>query len=119
MAGTFIVLGCGYIGSRVARAALERGRKVRVATLHPARHEDLRLLGAEVRPLDATKVRAFGPALEGAHGASVVYAIPPITEIPAGEALARATEAALHIGARSFIYLSSAGLYGDTPDDTW
>jgi uncharacterized cupin superfamily protein/nucleoside-diphosphate-sugar epimerase len=117
MAGTFIVLGCGYIGSRVARAALDRGRRVRVATLHPARHEDLRLLGAEVRALDATKLRSFGPALEGAHGATVLYALPPITDVPAGEALARATEAALHIGARSFIYLSSAGLYGDMPDD--
>jgi uncharacterized cupin superfamily protein/nucleoside-diphosphate-sugar epimerase len=119
MAGTFIVLGSGYIGSRVARAALDRGRRVRVATLHPARHEDLRLLGAEVRPLDATKTRAFGPALEGAHGATVVYAVPPMVGVPAGETLARATEAALHIGARSFIFLSSAGLYGDMPDDAW
>lgn len=118
MAGTFIVLGCGYIGSRLARAALEKGRKVRVATLHPARHEDLRLAGAEVRPLDASKIRAFLPAVEGAHGATVVYCVPPIAEVPAGEALARATEAALHIGARSFIYLSSAGLYGDRPDES-
>src|SRR4029079_10319200 len=71
----------------------------------------------EVRPLDASKIRAFLPAMEGAHGATVVYAIPPMADVPAGEALARATEAALHIGARSFIYLSSAGLYGDMPDD--
>jgi uncharacterized cupin superfamily protein/nucleoside-diphosphate-sugar epimerase len=119
MAGTFIVLGCGFIGSRVARAALAAGRQVRVASRHAAKLEPLRLLGAEVRTFDAAKIRSFGPALEGASGATVLYAVPPVTEIPSGESLARATEAALHIGARSFIYLSSAGLYGDTPDEDW
>jgi len=71
-----------------------------------------------VRTFDAVKIRSFGPALEGASGATVLYAVPPVTEVPSGESLARATEAALHIGARSFIYLSSAGLYGDAPDET-
>jgi nucleoside-diphosphate-sugar epimerase len=104
--------------SRVARAALAAGRSVRVCSRHAAKLEPLRLLGAEVRTFDAVKIRSFGPALEGASGATVLYAVPPVTEVPSGESLARATEAALHIGARSFIYLSSAGLYGDAPDET-
>jgi uncharacterized cupin superfamily protein len=39
--------------------------------------------------------------------------------MPSGVAVARACEAAMNVGARSFIYLSSAGLYGDKPNDDW
>jgi uncharacterized cupin superfamily protein/nucleoside-diphosphate-sugar epimerase len=119
MASPLIILGCGYIGSRVARAALARGRQVRVAARNAARLEPLRQLGAEVKTFDATKLKQMGPTIHGLHGATVLYAIPPITEHSAGEVLARACEAALNGGARSFVYLSSAGLYGDTPDDDW
>jgi uncharacterized cupin superfamily protein/nucleoside-diphosphate-sugar epimerase len=119
MAGTIVILGCGYIGTRLARAALERGRTVRVCSRSPARHEALKELGAEVRAFDASRIRQFMPAIDGTRGATVVYAVPPVSDIPAGEGLSRATEAALHFGARAFIYLSSAGLYGDIPEDTW
>ncbi len=117
MASPFIILGCGFIGGRVARAALAKGRPVRVCGPTPAKLAPYRELGAEVRPFDARKMRSAGPAMEGTRGATVLYAVPPLPDVPSGEALHRATEAALHVGARSFIYLSSAGIYGDKPDE--
>lgn len=119
MSGQLVILGCGYIGARIARAALAQGRAVRVCSRSVAKLEPLRALGAEVRPLDASKVRQFVPALQGTTHPTVVYSVPPLPDAPAGAALARATEAALHVGARSFIFLSSAGLYGDKPDEDW
>jgi len=117
MATPLIILGCGFIGGRLAREELAAGRDVRVCSRTPKHLEPLKALGAEVRPFDATKVRSAGPALEGTRSATIVYSVPPLPDVPAGMALARATEAALNVGARSFIYLSSAGLYGDKPDD--
>src|SRR5262245_51161567 len=114
-----VVLGCGYIGSRLARAALARGRRVRVAARTVSRLEPLREAGAEVVHVDATKSRQFGPALSGLVAPTVVYAIPPIAEMAGGAAMIRAAEAATHVGARSFVYLSSAGLYGDKPSEEW
>jgi uncharacterized cupin superfamily protein/nucleoside-diphosphate-sugar epimerase len=119
MDGTLVILGCGYIGARVARSALAEGRSVRVCARSTARLEPLRALGAEVHALDATKVRQFGPALHGTVSPAVLYAVPPLPEMPSGVSLARACEAAMNVGARSFIYLSSAGLYGDKPNDDW
>ena len=119
MDGNLVIMGCGYIGSRVARAALAEGRTVRVCSRSTGKLEPLRALGADVHALDASKVRQFGPALNGMPYPTVLYAAPPLPEMPSGIALARACEAAVHIGARSFIYLSSAGLYGDKPSDDW
>lgn len=113
------MLGCGYIGSRVARAALARGRQVRVASRTASRLAPLGALGAEVKTFDAAKLKQIGPTLHGLPHATVLYAIPPITEHSAGAVLARTCEAAMNGGARSFIYLSSAGLYGDMPDEDW
>jgi uncharacterized cupin superfamily protein/nucleoside-diphosphate-sugar epimerase len=119
MSGHLIILGCGYIGSRLARAALAQGRAVRVCARSTARLEPLQALGAEVRTFDAAKLRQVGPVLVGAVRPTIVYSVPPLPDVPAGVALARATEAALNAGASSFVYLSSAGLYGDKPDDAW
>ena len=112
-----VILGCGFIGTRLARAALAEGRQVRVCARGVARLEPLRALGAEVHYMDAGKPKQFGPALSGTSGATVVYAIPPVTELPAGEAVRRAGQAAINAGARRFIYLSSSGQYGMKPAD--
>ena len=114
-----MILGCGFIGTRIARTALAQGRQVRVASRSTARHEGLRVLGAEVRAFDAGKPRQVGPALQGTQAPTVIYSVPPLPDAPGGSALSRATEAALNAGARSFIFFSSAGLYGDKPDDAW
>jgi nucleoside-diphosphate-sugar epimerase len=118
MDNPLVILGCGYIGSRLARAALAAGRKVRVGARGKARLAPLGELGAEVIYLDAAKPKQFGPALSGLSGATVVYSIPPVTELPAGEAVRRACNAALS-AARCFIYLGSSAVYGAAPDDEW
>jgi uncharacterized cupin superfamily protein/nucleoside-diphosphate-sugar epimerase len=112
-----VVLGGGYIGSRLVRAGLAAGRKVRLCSRSVAKLEPLRALGADVHYLDAGKPKQFGPALVGASGATIVYGIPPVTELPAGEAVRRAGQAAVNAGAKRFIFLSSSGLYGMKPAD--
>lgn len=119
MSGHVVILGCGFIGNHIARAALAHGRRVRVCSRSTARHDALRDLGAEVRAFDAAKMRQVGPALQGTVSPTVIYSVPPLPDVPGGAALQHAAEGALNAGARSFIFLSSAGLYGDKPDEDW
>lgn len=112
-----IILGCGYIGSRLARAALAQGRAVRVCARNASRLAPLAELGAEVVAFDATKHKAFGRAMAGTSGATVVWSLPLLTEIPAGGGVRGAATTAKDSGARAFIYLGSCGLYGKRADD--
>jgi nucleoside-diphosphate-sugar epimerase len=112
-----IILGCGYVGARIARAALAEGRAVRVCARGAARLAPLGALGAEVKYLDAGVPKGFTAALAGMAGATVVYSIPPVTSLPPGQAMRAALQAAYGFGAGCFLYLSSAGLYGAEPDD--
>src|SRR5581483_7074367 len=112
----WVILGCGYVGTRLARALLADGERVRALTRKTERLADLASAGAQVVPIDASKSRAFGPALYGLASPTVVYSIPPVAGMPPGEAIRRATDAAMTNGARRFIYLSSTAVYGETPD---
>lgn len=116
-----VILGCGYVGSRLARAALAAGRTVRVCGRSTGRMQPLFApLGAEVKFLDAATPKGFVAALSGLPGATVVYSIPPVTSLPPGHALRAALQAAYGAGAACFLLFSSCGLYGDSPDDdTW
>jgi nucleoside-diphosphate-sugar epimerase len=115
-----IILGCGYVGTRLARAALASGRKVRVASRSTGRLQSLAAEGAEVKFLDAGTPKNFTSALSSMHGATVVYSIPPVTSLPPRHAMRAALQAAYGAGVDRFIYFSSCGLYGDAPDDdTW
>jgi nucleoside-diphosphate-sugar epimerase len=112
-----IILGCGYIGARLARAALAAGRPVRVCARSTGRLAPLGELGAQIKYLDAGMVKQFGPAMASSDGATVVYSIPPVGTLPPGHALSAALQAAAGGGAACFIHFSSTGLYGDRPDD--
>jgi nucleoside-diphosphate-sugar epimerase len=112
-----IILGCGYVGTRIARAALAEGRTVRVAGRSTGRLSALTQFGAEVKYLDAAVSKQLGPAISGLSGATVVYSIPPVTALPPGLAIRAALQAAYGGGVRCFIHFSSAGLYGREPDD--
>lgn len=115
-----IILGCGYIGEHVARAALAAGRTVRVCARSTGRLAPLGALGAEVKFVDAAVPKQLTAALAGLPGATVLYSIPPVTALPPGQAMRAALQAAYGGGAKCFIYFSSSGLYGDSPDDdTW
>jgi nucleoside-diphosphate-sugar epimerase len=112
-----IILGCGYIGTRLARAALAAGRSVRVCGRSTGRLTALTEAGAQVKYLDASVAKQLSPALSGLPGATVVYSIPPITVLPPGQAIRAALQAAYGAGAACFVHFSSAGLYGSQPDD--
>lgn len=115
-----LILGCGYVGARLARAALAAGRTVRVCARSTGRLAALGELRAQVKYLDAAVPKQLGPASAGLAGATVVYSIPPVTSLPPGQAIRAALQAAYGAGAACFIHLSSAGLYGSQPDDeTW
>ncbi len=115
-----VILGCGYLGTRLAEAALVAGRPVRVCARSTGRLGPLGVLGAQVKYLDAAMPKQLGPALSGMPGATVVYSIPPIASLPPGAGVRAALQAAYGAGAACFIHLSSSGLYGDQPDDeTW
>jgi nucleoside-diphosphate-sugar epimerase len=110
----WVILGCGYTGTRLARALLADGHRVRACARNLQRLEPLAALGAELHHVDATKLRAFGPALYGTRSPIVVYSIPPVPQMPSGEPLRRACDAAMAVGADRFIYLSSTAVYGET-----
>ena len=112
-----IILGCGYVGTRLARAALSAGRTVRVAARSTGRLSALTQAGAEVKFLDASVTKQIGPVLSSLPGATVVYSIPPVAALPPGYAIRAALQAAYGAGAARFIHFSSAGLYGSLPDD--
>jgi tryptophan 2,3-dioxygenase len=112
----WVILGCGYTGTRLARALLDAGERVRVCARDVVRLAPLGERGAQVHALDAARSRSFGPALYGLSSPIVVYSIPPLPNLPPGEPLRRAAEAALSAGAERFVYLSSTAVYGETPD---
>ena len=117
MAPPIVILGCGYVGSRIARAALAEGRAVRVCGRSTGKLAPLGAAGAEVKFTDAAVPKHLTTALASMHGATVVYSIPPVTSLPPGNAMRAALQAAYGAGAGCFVYFSSSGLYGDTPDD--
>jgi tryptophan 2,3-dioxygenase len=112
----WVILGCGYVGTRLAEALLDAGERVRVCARNVARLQGLAARGAHVHPMDATKTRAFGPAMYGLSMPNVVYSVPPLPNMPPGEAIRRAAEAASAVGTQRFLYLSSTAVYGETPD---
>jgi nucleoside-diphosphate-sugar epimerase len=112
-----IILGCGYVGARLARAALAAGRTVRVAARSTGRLAPLGTAGAQVKFLDAGVPKQLGPAVAGLAGATVVYSIPPVAALPPGQGIRGALQAAYGAGAACFLHFSSAGLYGSQPDD--
>lgn len=112
-----IILGCGYVGTRLARTALAAGRTVRVCARSTGRLAALAPLGAQVKYLDAAIPKQLGPVMSGLPGATVVYSIPPVTALPPGQAIRAALQGAYGAGAACFIHFSSAGLYGSQPDD--
>lgn len=112
-----IILGCGYVGARLARAALAEGRAVRVCARGTGRLAPLGELGAQVKYLDAGVPRQLGPVMSGLPGATVVYSIPPVASLPPGQAIRAALQAAYGAGAGCFVLFSSSGLYGSQPDD--
>jgi nucleoside-diphosphate-sugar epimerase len=108
----YVILGCGYTGTRLSQALRQDGIAVRACARRVALLEPLAQLGVDVHYLDASRARSFGPVLRSLPGAVVVYSIPGVPALPVGEAVRRAADAALQARAKAFIYLSTTGVYG-------
>ena len=117
MDAPLVILGCGYVGTRLARAALAAGRVVRVCARSTGRLAPLGEAGAQIKYLDAQIPKQIPLAIAGLHGCTVVHSIPPVTNLPPGQAVRGSLQAAYGAGAACFIYFSSSGLYGAGPDD--
>lgn len=111
------ILGCGYVGTRLAKAALAAERPVKVASRSTAKIAPLGELGATVKYLDADMNKQIAPVCTGTSGGTVVFSIPAQSPLPPGQVIKAALQAAYGAGAECFIYFSSSGLYGADPDD--
>jgi len=112
-----IVLGCGYVGTRLAKTARAAGRTVRVCGRSTGRLAPLAKLGIEVKYMDIAMPKQITAAVASLHGATVVYSVPAASSGPPGHAVRNSLQAAYSVGSTAFIYLSSSGLYGSAPDD--
>ncbi len=113
-----LILGCGYTGSRVARATAARGERV-VATVRSAREaEAVAELGAEPLLLEASDPASFAGLRAAAErlggGLRVLCTIPPARRADGREITGELVRALAGLAAR-FVYLSSTSVYGDAP----
>ena len=114
-----MILGCGYVGSHIARAALAAGRSVRACRRSTGKLAALGEAGAEIKFLDASQPKLLTAALASSQGGTALYAMSRVGG-PPGHIMRATLQAAYGGGISTFIYLSSSGLYGNEPDDeTW
>lgn len=109
----FLILGCGYVGARVAARLLERGDRVLATTRRPETMAALARRGAEFIGLEAGDARALALLREATRepGSRVLLSIPPAV------AACGRDEAALVLAAcgdppSRVVYLSSTSVYG-------
>ena len=114
--GPLVILGCGYVGSHIARAALAAGRPVRACRRSTGKLAALGEAGAEIKFLDASQPKLLTAALASSQGGTALYAMSRVGG-PPGHIMRATLQAAYGGGISTFIYLSSSGLYGSEPDD--
>jgi nucleoside-diphosphate-sugar epimerase len=119
---TWVVLGCGHVGSALAADRVAAGDDVVVSRRDaPALAALVARLGplARAAPLELADADAVARAIP--PGAIVVHAAPPAG--PDGAVEAGVARAAADAGARRLIYVSSTGVYapggGAVVDETW
>ncbi len=121
MSEDLLILGAGYVGERLARAALGQGVRVCVTSRDTDKLATLASLGARTARWDALEGGVDAISSLAAPGGAVVYSVPTIFRsyepdrhvAPA----ARAMRAARSAGAERFVYYSSTSVYGDHGGD--
>ena len=121
--GTLLILGCGYVGERLAVAAIEQGMKVIGSTRHAVRADDLRARGIEA-VVAASPVALPGDVLRQCD--AVLDSIPlehhgRRMRAPQLQWLPEVASRLSHV--RWAGYLSTTGVYGDAGgawvDEAW
>ncbi|QXD16893.1 NAD(P)H-binding protein [Rhodocaloribacter litoris] len=113
MAATYLILGAGYTGARVARRLAARGEAVLATTRHPGRLESLAEAGVTVVPLDLADAQARA-ALRARlpAGVRVLHSIPTLRRD--GRPFDPTPWVLDALGDRParLVYLSTTGVYG-------
>jgi nucleoside-diphosphate-sugar epimerase len=112
----WVILGCGYIGTHLAKALLARGEGVLACARNKERLAELEAAGADTYQFEATRRHAFHYAMGNARTPIVIYCLPPYPNLPGGELVSRAAAESLIVGAQRFVYLSSTAVYGEGRD---
>jgi nucleoside-diphosphate-sugar epimerase len=109
-----LVVGCGYVGTRLARR-LAADRDVRAIARNAAKANELRALGIDVLPIDLDTVPAGLDSLRAASaGAAISYLAPPPETTPSDTRLASFLAALGDAHPALLLYMSTTGVYGDT-----
>lgn len=113
---TIFIIGCGYIGKKVAAIHLDKGDTVLALARSDASAADLRQLGIEPIPGDLDQPATLD--LSRAHGAYVYHLAPPAQP---GNGDARTRALAEHCGTEirpaKIVYMSTTSVYGDCGGD--
>lgn len=128
MSRPLVLLGCGYIGTALARAALARGRVVHALVRSPEKIAGLQALGIATVVAADVAGDAWHDALP-CSGADIVYSVSSgggddaaYRRAYAGGLASALVWTAKHGGAETFLYTSSTGVYpqsdGVTVDET-
>lgn len=107
--GTCLIVGCGYLGTRLAPRLAARG-PVLAWTRLPAHAEALAAAGI---PAQAVDLEGPGPIEVPGDLAAVLYLVPPGSQGTGDVRLRRFLEA-LPGSLRTLVYLSTTGVYGPT-----
>ena len=109
---TTIIIGCGYVGERVARAEMERGAQVLAVTRNPERVAALqhRGIAALAGDLDRADTLANLPS----NGALIYYFAPPPSAGRTDPRMAAFLDLLRQTGTPAAVVLiSTTGIYGD------
>lgn len=117
MSRPLVLLGCGYIGTALARAALARGRVVHALVRSPEKVAGLKELGIATAVAADVAGDAWHDALPCA-GADIVYSVSSgggddavYRRAYAGGLASAVAWTGIHGGAATFLYTSSTGVY--------
>ncbi|MFP4080583.1 MAG: NAD-dependent epimerase/dehydratase family protein [Ectothiorhodospira sp.] len=106
-----VIMGCGYVGERLAHTLQTRGHRVLGVVRSPERAEALRARGIETLRADMDT----GEGLEAVPlmGALVLHSVPPPAQGTQDPRTEHLTEACRRNPPERIVYLSTTGVYGD------
>jgi nucleoside-diphosphate-sugar epimerase len=106
-----LIVGCGYVGRRLARRLLER-YDVSALVRSEASAAELARMGIPATVMDLDRVRADAQVPERLDREAIVYLTPPPDRGESDLRLNRFLELAT-VPPRTFVYMSTTGVYGD------
>ena len=111
-AGATIIIGCGYVGERVAHAEMQRGAQVLAVTRNPERVAALQRRGIAALAGDLDRIETF--AKLPSNDALVYYFAPPPSAGRTDPRMAAFLERLRQTGTpAATVLISTTGVYGD------